>query len=436
MIAGTENANVDFPQNGSDIDLVVIASGMYADIASVQIAAIDALGVLLSVSARHSDRIENLIPPVIFDQAFERNTDDIGVQLAVARLILRVADVRPGRLYLPEALGVGMKIISMPRPRADPAQISEILLVALAGIRACFTNSKKDIHFSIPESVAGAAISALEPFVEKDATIARECCVTIESLIQSVDLKEILVKGGVVSLPFRAVKNHSTEYPRMIKSFLSSLHACVIASPRAAFQFAKLDAVPIILNMGLWGVGGEFFWRTWAILADACVIDDTRRLFVIEEDIARIVDMIDRVGRSGEDIELVLQSIRLIGELSVSSIDLNELWSRLNTVIKPVWSSVGFPIQAVVWGLVNRRFPHSRFERLTSPNGRDLTFALSEKIIRDFNIWVTSGGGNQLGASVARIESAVFAGDALGTDREGDRKKKSSGMGGLLGGIW
>jgi hypothetical protein len=242
------------------------------------------------------------------------------------------------------------------------------------------------------------------------------------------------VKGGIVSIAFKALKTHSSEYPRMVRSFLSCLHACILASPRAAFQFAKLDAVPFIINFGLYGVSGEINWRSWGILADACVVDETKKLFVPDEDIQRVIEMIDRIGRSGgdnSDIEIVIQALRFVGEIVFnSSFKTSDLWSKMNTVIKPFWStSVNFPLQAIIYGLLNKRFPQknqNRFDRFTSPNGRDLTFSLSDNIVKDFNIWVTSGGGSQVGANIARRSDN---GDEVGEEpRERSGRKK----GGLL----
>ena len=212
-----------FPTDGSDIELVAVASGMYADIVGIQVAAIDVLRAIVSVSESHAERIENMIAPVIFDQSFERNQSNELVRLSLARLVLRLADVRTGgKMYLPEALAVLMRIIvvtstapavgdttipSKPgpvrrpstdvpvkSPTSDPRSI-ETVIVSLAAIRNTFTASRKDLVLALSESVSSEWISALEPFVEADATTARESCTTIEVLVQSTDLKESLVRA-------------------------------------------------------------------------------------------------------------------------------------------------------------------------------------------------------------------------------------------------
>jgi hypothetical protein len=109
---GSQSTVVINAPKKSVIELVVVAAGMYADNPGIQVAAIDALSALASVSSSAAARIENLASPVIFDQSLERNKKNHLVVQSVARLILKLADLRLKEFNLPEALSVLLKIIT------------------------------------------------------------------------------------------------------------------------------------------------------------------------------------------------------------------------------------------------------------------------------------------------------------------------------------
>ena len=382
----------------SAIELVVVAAGMYADNPGIQVAAIDALSALAGASSSAAARIENLASPVIFDQSLERNKKNPLVVQSVARLILKLADLRLKEFNLPEALSVLLKIIT------DSSL--ETSLIALAALRACLSSARRESTlYNIPDTVASQFVLSLEQRVAKEASLARETCIAVEVLMGVADVREVLIKAGITVIPLKAVQAHSAEYPRLVKQFLSSLHSVVLASPKAAFQFSRLDGVQTLMNLALFGAAE---WRSFAILADACCVEETRKQFSPDDDIERIISLIEKQGRLGiGDTENAVQGIRVIGEIAFnSSFSSLELFAKINDTVK-VWfggsGQVNFAFQPVIWALLNRKIPQknlSRFERLTSPNGKDLTNPLSDSLLKEYNIWVTAQGGSQVGADV------------------------------------
>ena len=396
-----KGGGVEYPSNGSDIELVVVAAGLYADSAALQVVAIDALASMAGVSPGHAERIETITGPVIIEQSLERNVNDASVQVAVARLLLRIADLRPREFDLPEALPALFRIVS-----TSPA--TDVALMGLAAIRACHASGKRDALFSIPDAVGAQFTTSVEKKSIEDATIAREACLAIESMLSSADLREVLVRAGVTAIPLKAVQAHAAEHPKMVRQFLSCLHAAVAASTRAAFQFARMDGVQVLMNLALFPTAASE-WRCFAILAEACAVEEAKQQFAVNEDIERIVDLINRLGKTGTgDTETVLQGIRVVAEIAFnSSFSTKDLFRKLNDVVK-VWfggsGQVSFNLQVMVWAILNKRIPQksqNRLERLTSPNGRELSVPLTDAIVKDFNLWVTSQGGADAGASVA-----------------------------------
>ena len=389
-----------------EIELIVVAAGMYADNPGIQVAAIDALSAIANGSNSAAERIENIAGPVVFDQSFERNKSNGSVQASVARFILKLADIRLKEFNLPESMTVLFRI-------ACESESIETALVALAAMRACLSSARRDTIYNVAESTAFDFVSKMENRIPADASIARESCISIEAFMAVADVREILIKAGVTSVPLKAISSHSTEYPRLVKQFLSCLHAVVLASTKAAFQFARLDGVQSIMNLALFPTGGASEWRCFAILADACSVEETKKQFSPDDDIDRIIALIEKQGRLGTgDSENALQGIRVIGEIAFnSSFSTLELFSKVNDTVKVCFGGSGqinFAFQPVIWGLLNRKIPQktqSRFDRLTSPNGKDLTLPLSESLLKEYNIWVTAQGGSQVGANVAKTKS-------------------------------
>jgi hypothetical protein len=374
---------------------------MYANNVNIQIAAIDALMAIASISSANAERIEYITAPVAIDQTLERNKANPIVQSGVAKLLLKLADLRPKELMLPEAVPCLLNI-------AGSSISNDTILVALAALRACYTNAKKELIYTIPDALAVQFVSAIEAKSDNDATLSREACVTIEALMASPDIREALVKAGIVAIPIKGLEKHGSEYPRMVKLFLSSMHAVILASTRSAYQFARLDGVNLVMNLALFDKNNASDWRAFALLADACQSMEAKNQFNPDDDIERIIGVLEKMGREGTgNTETTLQALRLVGEIAFnSSFSSKDLFQKVDSVTK-LWyggGMVAFPFQAVMWGLLNRRFPQrsqSRFDRFTSPNGRELAFQLSDSITRDYNIWVTTQGGNEAGANVA-----------------------------------
>jgi hypothetical protein len=432
-IGGAKTKSKSEPLMAQEIELVVVAAGMYADNPEIQVAAIDCLSAMAGTSPEIAERIENLTTPVVLDQSLDRNRKNEVVGLSVARLLLRLADLRPSSFDIPEAIPALFRIIG-------DSGSAETVLVALAAIRACFTSSNNPEQiYTISEQVGGLFVSSVEKLALTEASIAREACLTIEALIPNASLKEVLLKSGVVSIILKAITTHGTDYPKMVKQFMSALHSVILASPRAGYQLARLDGVQILMNAALYGNSSE--WRALAILSDACSVDETKQQFKPDEDIERLVDLIQRSSRNG-DFETAVQAIRLIGEIAFnSSYNMKDLFRKVHEPVNVLLGSgqVSFQLQVVIWALLNKRIPgqklKERFEKILSPNGRDLVVGLSENVVRDYNLWVTSQGGNEAGASVAnRKDITVGGGKTTGRAN----KEKSGGLfdafGGLFGG--
>ena len=399
MLHSLPATTIPSPATG-DVELVVVAAGMYADNASIQVAAIEALSAMAGASAQYCDQIENLVSPVVLDQSLDRNQNHNGVQLGVARLLLKLADYRPKNFNVPEAIPVLLKIIGA---SSLPGNV-EAVLVSLAAIRACHTSAKsRDAQlYNISDPVAGQFVSSIEQQLVSDASIAREACLTIEAIISNPDVREALIKAGIVAVPLKSLQAHSTEYPKMVKQFLSALHSLVLLSPRAAYQLARLDGVQVLMNLGLYASSE---WRTLAILSDACCVAETKSQFQPNDDIERLVALIEK---SASDTEVILQSVRLIGEIAFNSkFSMKDLFRRVHEPINVELGGAGqvnFPLQPTLWAILNKRIPQKnqdKLERLTTPNGRDLVLPVSDSIIRDYNLWVTSQGGAEAGASIA-----------------------------------
>ena len=377
---------VGFPEDGSDIQLVVVAAGMYVDVSFVQVAAIDALCAIVNVSTKNAEMVENILSPVLFDQSFDRNQTVASVHASLAKLVLRIADIRGDKFNVPESVGVLMRIV------AYNVESVSTQIIALAAIRICFKTSRP------VASLAPDFVSGLERGLP-DASLAKEACLTIEALVAgSVDLRESLIRAGVVSIPLLSFKMHSVEYPRMAKNFLSALQACVSSSNRGAFQFARLDGVQILMDLSN---GKE--WRIWAILADSCTVEEARKSFSPDDDIARILEMLSRIGREGDpDIEVVLQSVRLVGEIIFnSSMSTNEIFEKINSLVRPWFTHTRWSIPTVLWGLLCKKIPPHN-NRFTTPTGSELTFELSQGLVREYNVWVTTQGGAKAGAPLAK----------------------------------
>ena len=376
------------------IELVVVAAGIYADAPAVQVAAIEALMAIASLSPTNAARVENLVPPIVLDQALARNASNAEVQTAVARLLLRLADLAgPNGFDVPQSVPCLMGLLG-------GSTVSATLL--LAALRSCFNNAKKDcLPRVLSEDLANAFVTTLESAVPSDVAVAREASLTVESLMSSVQLRESLIRAGVVAVPLSCLKLHSVEYPGQAKFFLSAIHACVLASARAASQFARLDGVQLLMQFGL----GHAEWRALAILADACSVEETKlNSFNPDDDIARILEFLARTGRQGADIELALQAVRLVGEIGFnSSFSTKELFEQLNPLIRPWSSNVSFPLSTVIWALLSRKIKPG-FDRITSPSGRELTVELAQGTIREYNVWVTAQGGAQVGAAVTKTK--------------------------------
>jgi hypothetical protein len=431
MVSEAEDSS-SFTGDGHDVELVIVASGMYADSPSVQVAAVEALRAIAGTMSENVARIANVIAPAVLDQAFARNKEHDGLMLAVARLMLRLGDSSESNLDLPEAVPVLMRIVG------TSTASKETQLVALAAIRVCHCNAKKN-GYSVWENTGGSImaqfVTAVETNIAIDGSIAREACLTIESLMgpQSVELRDMLTRAGVVAIPVRALKLNTAEYPRILNQILAALHACVIGNSRGAIQFAKLDGVQQVLSVA--GLSGSAHWRTWALLADACIVaDEVRKNFDPDSDIVRVAELADKVGKDGSgDFEVIIQAMRVAGEIAFSSnFSTKEIFEKLNKSINPWWGNgvVNFSTHCIIWAAVNRKLIPKGFDtftRITSPNGRDLTFRLPDLVVKDYNFWVTGQGGSEVGATVMRMEE-----DDTVSRKTTRRKKNDGGFTGFI----
>ncbi len=395
MLFALASSPVDIKSSGSPVELVVVAAGMYADTPSVQVAAIEAL---TAMSTQFSDRIENLVGPVVIDQSLDRNRKNEQVQLGVARLLLRLADLRPHLFDVPEAVPNLIRIV------ADTIAV-ENTLVSLAAIRACISGAKNPSDLvDVSETVSGQFVSSLEQKLTRDASVAREACLTLEALVPN--LKDVLVKAGAVSIPLKSVQTHSTQYPRLVRTFLSCLLELVAGSSRASFQLARMDGVQILMNEALYGSTPD--WRALAILSIAsCSVEETRSQFQPNEDIERLIALIDATG--GSDVEVSLQAIRLAGEIAFnSSFSLKELFRKCYAPVNVhLVDQVKFPVQLVVWALLSKKRLATESHRFTNVSGKDLAGRIPDSLTSEFNLWVSSQGGAEAGASVITSRKKV-----------------------------